>query len=55
VEWVKGTTLTPYQKRLGPDLFPGFLARYRERLFEQLPDQRPFFFPFRRILFWAQR
>ena len=55
VEWVKGTTLTPYEKRLGPDLFPDFLARYRERLFEQLLDQRPFFFPFRRILFWAQR
>ena len=55
VEWVKGTTLTPYQERLGPDLFPGFLAHYRERLFEQLSDRRPFFFPFRRILFWAQR
>jgi len=55
VEWVRGTTLTPYEARLGPDLFPRFLARYRERLFEQIPDRRPCFFPFQRILLWAQR
>ena len=55
MEWVRGTTLTPYAARLGPELFPRFLARYRERLFEQIPDRSPCFFPFQRILLWAQR
>ncbi len=54
VEWVKGTLLTDYEKRLGP-LFPEFLARYRERLLPRLGDRRPYFFAFKRILFWARR
>lgn len=53
VEWVKGTLLTHYESRVGPALWPAFLARYRERLFEVLPDERPFLFPFARILLWA--
>lgn len=55
VEWVKGTLLTDYQKRLAPALFQQFVERYRERLLPLLPDTRPFFYPFKRILFWAQR
>jgi len=55
VEWVKGTLLLAYQKRLSPELFAQFLARFRERLFQELPDTRPFFYPFKRILFWGQR
>jgi trans-aconitate 2-methyltransferase len=47
--------LTAYQQRLPPDLFEAFLARYRERLLSQLDDARPFFFPFKRVLAWAQR
>lgn len=55
VEWVKGSLLTGYERRLDGATFERFLARYRERLFEELPDERPFFFPFERILLWARR
>lgn len=55
IEWVKGTLLTDYEKRMSPELFARYLARYREALFEALPDERPFFFPFKRLLFWARR
>jgi trans-aconitate 2-methyltransferase len=54
VRWVEGSLLTDYRKRLG-DLYPGFLARYRERLMEELPDERPFFYPYRRLLMWAAK
>lgn len=55
VEWVKGTLLTHYERRVGPALWPAFLERYRTRLFEVLPDERPFFFPFPRVLLRARR
>jgi trans-aconitate 2-methyltransferase len=55
IEWVKGTTLVDYQQRLSAELFAQFLQRYRERLLPQLDDARPYFYPFKRILFWAQR
>jgi trans-aconitate 2-methyltransferase len=55
VEWVKGSLLTDYEKRLPPELFARFVARYRQRLFAALPDQRPFFFTFKRILACAAR
>ena len=55
VEWVKGTTLTDYEKRMPAELYPVFLERYRERLLPQLLDTRPYFFPFKQILFWARR
>ena len=54
VEWVRGSLLTDYEKRLSPEL-ARFLDRYRERLFAMLPDERPFFFPFKRILARASR
>ena len=53
VEWNKGTLLTDYQQRMPPDLYERFLTRYRERLFSALEDTRPFFYPFKRILFWG--
>jgi len=55
VEWVRGTTLTDYQRRLPPDLWPAFLDRYRARLAAALPDQRPFLYTFRRLLLWGRR
>ncbi|MFL6212591.1 MAG: methyltransferase domain-containing protein [Blastocatellia bacterium] len=55
IEWVKGTLLTDYEKRMPAELFARFMQEYRERLFEQLEDARPYFYPFKRILFWAQR
>lgn len=55
VEWVKGTLLTPYRQRLPALLYGRFLAAYRERLLPQLEDRRPYLFPFKRILFRAER
>jgi trans-aconitate 2-methyltransferase len=55
VEWTKGTLLTNYRRRLPPELFDRFLAGYRERLLPALSDTRPYFFAFKRILFWATR
>jgi trans-aconitate 2-methyltransferase len=54
VEWVMGTLLTPYRKRLSPDLFDEFVERYRERLIEELGEREPYFYGFRRILCWAR-
>src|SRR5205807_2112681 len=55
VEWVRGSLLTDYQRRLSPELFAAFLDRYRAVLTPQLEDARPFFYPFKRILVWGRR
>jgi trans-aconitate 2-methyltransferase len=55
IEWVKGTLLTDYQKRLPADLYTLFLERYRELLLPRLSESRPYFYPFKRLLFWARR
>lgn len=55
VEWVRGTLLTDYQRRLPPDLFATFVERYRERLLPRLEDSRPYLYPFKRILIWGTR
>ena len=55
VEWVRGSVLTDYERRLPAELWPRFLERYRERLLPQLEDARPFFYPFKRVLFWGAR
>jgi trans-aconitate 2-methyltransferase len=55
VEWVKGTLLTDYARRLSPEVFAEFLSRYRERLLPLLADARPYFYPFKRILLWGRR
>jgi len=47
--------LTDYERRLPPELYARFLEHYRERLFAELPDECPFFFPFKRILARASR
>ena len=55
VEWVKGTLLTDFEKRLTPELYQQFLARYRDRLMIELDDSRPFFYAFKRILIWGRK
>jgi trans-aconitate 2-methyltransferase len=55
VEWVKGTRLTDYQKRMPADLYESYLERYRERLMEQLEDTRPFLYTYNRVFFWARK
>jgi trans-aconitate 2-methyltransferase len=54
VEWVKGSLLTDYRRRLPADLYEEFLRRYRERLLNQLEDTRPYFLTYKRMLFWAK-
>lgn len=55
VEWVEGSLLSEYRRSLPPELYPRFVDRYRETLFEMIPDERPYFFTFRRILAYAPR
>ena len=55
VEWVKGTTLTRFRERLPADLYDAFLERYTDALLAALGDHRPYFYAFKRILFWARR
>jgi trans-aconitate 2-methyltransferase len=55
VDWVKGTLLTDYRRRLTDAAYEDFVARYRELLAAELPDQRPFPFSFKRVLLWGRR
>lgn len=55
VEWVKGTLLTDYQKRLSEEIYAQFLERYWERLLPRLEDSHPYFYPFKRVLLWARK
>jgi trans-aconitate 2-methyltransferase len=55
VEWVKGTMLTAYKRRLPENVYDRFVDEYRARLLPRLDDSRPFFYPFKRILCWGRR
>lgn len=54
-DWVRGTLLLAYLTRLPDQLAVEFESTYRETLRERLPDDRPFFYPFERILMWGRR
>jgi trans-aconitate 2-methyltransferase len=54
VEWVRGSLLTPVRARLDEATFDTYVTRYRERLLEELGQQRPYFYAFSRILCWAR-
>jgi trans-aconitate 2-methyltransferase len=57
IEWMKGTTLLPFMKRLDGAAAEHFLAAYRERLaavYRRSPDGTTLF-PFKRLFFVAQR
>jgi trans-aconitate 2-methyltransferase len=54
VDWVKGTLLTDYRRRLPDRVYEDFVARYRELLAAELPDERPFPFSFKRVLMWGR-
>ena len=54
VEWMKGSLLTDYRRRLTPAAWEAYLAEYRERLLEALPNERPFLLPFRRLFLWGR-
>jgi trans-aconitate 2-methyltransferase len=55
IEWVRGTLLTDYQRRVPSEIWDKFLDAYRAELFRHVPDERPFFYPFKRVLMWAQK
>lgn len=55
VDWVKGTLLTDYKRRLPDALYEEFVARYRELLLIELGEERPFRFTFKRVLLWGRR
>ena len=55
VEWVRGTLLVDYERRLSDELRAAYLTRYRARLESEIPDARPYFYPFKRIHVWAER
>jgi trans-aconitate 2-methyltransferase len=54
VEWTKGTAPLRFQRLLPGDVFDAFVLRYQQRLVEVLGDRAPYFYPFKRILFWAR-
>lgn len=54
LEWVKGTMLTHFQKQLSEADFARFMTEYKQRLFAQLPDEKPFFYPFKRVFIWGR-
>jgi len=55
IEWVKGTLLTYFKSQLSAENYEAFLIEFRERLFQILPDNKPFFYPFKRALIWGQK
>jgi trans-aconitate 2-methyltransferase len=55
IEWVKGTLLTYFKSRLSENDYQAFVAEFKQRLFQILPDDKPFFYPFKRILIWGKR
>ena len=55
VEWVRGTSLTRFGGLLPADVFEAFVDEYRRRLLEAIGDTAPYFYPFKRILFWAAK
>ncbi|MGQ0504948.1 MAG: methyltransferase domain-containing protein [Myxococcaceae bacterium] len=55
VEWVKGSLLTDYQRRLPAPLFDSFVARYREVLLSRLSKDQPYLFTFKRLLLWGAK
>lgn len=55
IEWVKGSLLTFYQGQLSVEKYALFLKLYSERLLAYFGDQRPFFFPIKRLFIWGMK
>jgi trans-aconitate 2-methyltransferase len=55
VEWMRGTSLTRFARLLSDELAAEFVAAYRRRFLEVVGDVAPYFYPFKRILFWAHK
>lgn len=55
VEWVKGTLLTDYEKRLSPELYAEYLRQFRAAVRAELGEQRPYAYAFKRVLMWGAK
>lgn len=55
VEWVKGTRLTDYQKRMPAEMYEAYLDRYREKLMARLENERPYLYTYNRVFLWARK
>jgi trans-aconitate 2-methyltransferase len=55
IEWVTGTLLTAYRRRLDDELYVRFVDTLRRRFRDEVGDRRPYFYAFKRVLCWAQR
>jgi len=53
VDWVRGTLLTDYERRLPAELWERYLQAYRERLGALLGAERPYLYTYPRVLFWG--
>lgn len=53
-DWVSGSSLTRFRARMDPAVYEAFLVRYRERLVQALGRHEPYFYTFKRILFWGR-
>lgn len=55
IEWVKGTLLTDYERRMPPELYQQYLVRYRQLLLAEIGEHSPYFYAFKRILVRGRR
>lgn len=53
IEWVKGTLLTDYERRLEPAQFAELMKRYTDRLLAALGEHAPYFYTYQRVLLWG--
>lgn len=53
VEWVRGALLTTYEAQMTPERYEEFLRAYREQLAKAIPEERPFFYTYKRVLIWG--
>lgn len=54
VEWVRGTNLTRFFRRLPPELHEPFVDAYRSALLERIGLHEPYLYAFKRILMWGR-
>ncbi len=52
IEWVKGSLLTDYERKLG-DRYGQFLEQYSSRLLAKIGDHTPYLYTYKRILMWG--
>lgn len=54
-EWLAGSLLTGYKRRLPPARYREFYAEYRRRVGAALGVGEPYLYTFERVLMWARR